>query len=84
MPSEECHPNRTFDQTKSDLALAEVNIKTSENNLKLYKERFEAKLDKEVAFAKRQIADKFLMLGFAEEYANYQTRGWFCRGNLRC
>jgi hypothetical protein len=49
MPSEECHPNCTFDQTKSDLALAEANIKTSENNLILYKELFEAKLEKEVA-----------------------------------
>jgi hypothetical protein len=52
--------------------LAEAKIKTAENNLILYKELFEAKIEKEVAVAERQITDKFLMLGFAEEYMNYQ------------
>ena len=67
------YAQRTVDQTKSDLALAEEKLKTSEKNLILYKELFETKIEKEVAVAERRIADKFLMLGFAEEYVKYQS-----------
>lgn len=71
------YAQHSIDTTKAELKLAKEKIKTAEQKIKTS----EANTAKEVAKAELRVAEKFLMLGFVEEYSNYQQK--FLPGKIK-